>query len=486
MPNWNPAALTRNQWLQAEEYHDSIKKSMSHLTETIVEEIELNTDKLVANNNQLSEIVTNRLDRLGEINEQGLWEVKTAVNELADSLTEMHSDMNFLLGSILHQFEIQNNNLKEIIQILKSPNKTLAYEFFSDASKLISMGIQDKAEEKFIKAINIDDSNFLFHYHLGLLYLTSNQNKSNQLNLKGAQDELMLAYRLCNGEFKLNKNFKESLIYCKHFLALSYYYQLTPTLLKDPEKVKYLVMKSIALTEEAVNLDKNFSQGYYHLALYYALIRDEFKLLENLKEALELDVKYVIDIGEEKIFDNFRDDIEGLFNKLILIKLQVADDKIYKYNKQLDFLILHEIAFTEFKLKFYNIRSQYDNILNKYYNTKTYVGYALFISNIDNILLDLNYLKKQLKIISYENLKVASIEQELHKAREIKHEDAVFKKLKMWPLLALTIFIFTGIAGWIIGLIWFENARNLVYVGAIIAVLISGIQLYMQDDDAIK
>lgn len=102
MPNWNPAALTINQWLQAEEYNDSIKKSMSHLTETIVEEIEHNTDKLVANSNQLSEIVTNRLDRLGEINEQGLWEVKTAVNKLADSLTEMHSDMNFLLGSILH------------------------------------------------------------------------------------------------------------------------------------------------------------------------------------------------------------------------------------------------------------------------------------------------------------------------------------------------------------------------------------------------
>ena len=136
-----------------------------------------------------------------------------------------------------------------------------------------------------------------------VLNLMNLKNNLYMLKIKKATKYLLEADILGNGIYRTNEEFKPILADCKFLISLSYYFQLTGK--NDFVENEYL-SNAIAYCEVSVILNENLSQGYYHLAKYYAYANDCKKLLQNLKKAIEIDRDYSWKWENDKVFEDHK------------------------------------------------------------------------------------------------------------------------------------------------------------------------------------
>jgi tetratricopeptide (TPR) repeat protein len=172
--------------------------------------------------------------------------------------------------------------------------------------------------------------------------------------------------------------FSSLLADCKLFLSQSYYYQLTGS---DSSEELELIKNAIKYCEEAVALNPNLSQGFYHLAKYYSYAHNINALRVNFQKAIELDRNYLFALDPannffyDAVFEPHREMLLELVTHLSNEKRAEAKAKLN--NAMNDIKELDAMNTTESK-KYANefIETKRFVILaEKDFNTGTYFGY---------------------------------------------------------------------------------------------------------------
>lgn len=302
-------------------------------------ELNSQTQKIIASNEQIIIAIDTSADRLSRITENGFNQISSDIDNLSDitysgfekvvsSIENLNSDMNFYFGSTIQQIEFSNQLLNNVLSTLQAPIETVVKEWYNKGCIFIQQENLQLALDYLKKSISAEMGRDFFHsqYQIGRLYLNGVNEDTNLINLELAQEHLTNANKLGNGIAKINESFKPILADCKFFLSQSYFYQLSGN---SNSSELDLINNAIKYCEESVLLNSGLSQGFYHLAKYYTYRiqidsshhnDDEIeKCLIAFMKAVEIDRNYLrAVIKKDKImYDKTLDYLNPYFIKLI-------------------------------------------------------------------------------------------------------------------------------------------------------------------------
>jgi predicted RNA-binding protein with RPS1 domain len=172
---------------------------------------------------------------------------------------------------------------------------------------------------------------------------------------------------------KSKSPFSSVLADCKFFLSQSFYYQLTGN--KNSVSEEELLNNAIKYCKEAIALNPNLSQAYYHLAKYYSYKNDIEISLSFLKKAIEIDRVYSIHVFKDKVFEQNKEHVIQLLSTLKNNLRQSVEPHLRKA----------KLYITEFQSKgisqFQNLDSEFKQVIEEVrlaemdFNTGTYFGF---------------------------------------------------------------------------------------------------------------
>ena len=363
MATWYPGALSYREWVQAESYKEEISN--------VIKE---HANEIVANQQQTRIAISRRLDRVATISDSGFKNVTNAIEGL-------HSMLSYKLGLILQELEIQSGLLQEILHTLKNPLKTQVEEYYNDGCRLVREAILDKAIQKFTKIIeDLDDTHYLTYYQLGLLFLNGKSEDENVIDLQRANTLLITACRLGKGKAKTDKSFNPAVANALFFTSLSYYLQIE-------SESDTLLDRAIAYAEESIIYNPKLSQSCYHLAKYYSIKDDVEKMKLRLREAIELDRNYALDVNEDKAFDKNRIQVDELL-KYLRDKKRIISEGCLKNVKSISAsLQAYNLTETVYEYEVKNWVRRLD-LATMNHNYNTYFGYLDAIQMFETLESD--------------------------------------------------------------------------------------------------
>lgn len=380
MATWYPGAMTYWQWCQANSFLNDFKSQSNQIRNSIdaqTRAISDQTKTIVATNEQMTHALENGFNRLSEINERGF-------NQVTSAVEAMHSDLNYNFGILIQRVEYQNNLLNGILHALQTPFETIIQELYENGCKFIRQENFDAAIDCFNDSISQKLGKYFFpsYYQLGRLYISGKVEKKNIIDPKIAMEYLIKANELGNGIIKDDVYFKPILADCKFFLSQSYYFQLTGR--NDPSDIE-LLDNAIRYCEEAVSLNKNLSQGFYHLAKYYSFKNDDEKLVHNLNKAIMIHRDYSFKYEEDKAFEKSKPIIIDFLRRLKEKKRKSVGAELQKAKNYID--TFESKGITQFQ----NLNAEFNIIKEKVrladldFQTETYFGYDDCQINLDRI-----------------------------------------------------------------------------------------------------
>ena len=361
------------------EQTNQLKNSLHQQTS----ELSSQTKKIIATNEQLILSVNEGFNRIAEINERGFRQVTSAIES-------MHSDMNYLLGVIIQRLEYQIALLKEILTTLQEPFETMVKEYYRKGCLFIQQGFLQGAIDCFKESISLKMGEYFFpsHYQLGRIYLSGIEGSKNLVNTKTANEYLLKANEFGNRILKTDPSFKPVLADCKFLLSQSYYYQLSG--LSNTSELEF-VNNAIKFCEEAVVLNPNLSQGYYHLTKYYAYrigkepshrTDDEIeKMLIYFFKAVEIDRNYLRTIIPDdiifydRVLEPVKEDILKLIIRLTDIKKKNAESQLKIAHNYIQLLDKKNTSHLSKYASEYNQLKDIVLSSENNFNTRTYFGY---------------------------------------------------------------------------------------------------------------
>lgn len=366
------------------------------------------SEKIIASHEQIITALENNANRLSYITENGFNQISSDLRNLSEiterglenvvsSIQSLNSDMNFYLGCVIQQIESTNKLLNQILTTLQEPIETLVKEQYNKGWIYIQKGDIDRAVKYLKDSISLKNGEDFFysHYQLGRLYLNGVSDKSNIVNPKIANEYLLEANELGDGEIKINKSFIPILADCKLYLSQSFYYQLKGN---NNNFELELIKKAIKYCEESVNLNPNLSQAFYHCAKYisYAITNfTEFQnsksyqnLLNYFEKSVLLDRNYLRSLIP---FDVFYDKV-FIANKSILLKSVISLTERKKNEAQeilttklREITLLENFGVTESDAKDFVHAKQIAIDAQKDFNTETYFGFYDCIIRLEKL-----------------------------------------------------------------------------------------------------
>jgi tetratricopeptide (TPR) repeat protein len=370
MATWYPGTMTYWQWCQANSFLNDFKSQSNQIRNSIHEQTSVISDQtktIVASREQLVLALENGFNRLSEINERGF-------DQVTSSVEAMHSDLNYNLGILIQRVEYQNRLLNSILYTLQTPFETQIIELYNNGCKFIRQENLDAAIECFKESISQKMGKYFFpsYYQLGRLYISGKVENKNVIDPKIAMGYLIKANELGNGIIKDDNSFKPILSDCKFFLSQSFYFQLTGK--NDPNEIE-LLNNAIKYSEEAVSINPNLSQAYYHLAKYYSYKNNVEKLLLNLGKAIAIYRDYSFKYEEDKVFEKCKVHIIAFLAKLKELKRKSVEPELQKAKSYISSLESKGISQfqtlnSEFKLIKENVR-----LADLDFQTETYFGF---------------------------------------------------------------------------------------------------------------
>ncbi len=454
MATWYPGAMSYWEWLQAESYKNDFNT-------TIKEQ----TNEIVANQKQTRQAVSDRLDRIAAINSAGFENVTNAIEE-------MHSMLNYNLGLIVQELEIQSALLGNILYTLRNPLKTQVEELYNDGCRLVRESILDKAIQKFNKVLEgFDDTHYLTHYQLGLLYLEGKTDDENVSDIKKANEHLITACRLGKGKAKTNSSFNPAVANAMFFTSITFYRQLTSeTGINLDNAIKY--------AEEAISYNSKLSQSHYHLAMYYSLNGQIEKMKLRLESAIELDRMYANDLDDNKVFDKNRKHVNYVLNNLTNQKAAISNSKLETVKNILTPLLQFNIDNTIYEDSLQKFKADLKEA-TIFHNYKTYFGYLDSIPISDSLSITGNQLLSELQI------HVKTLNSEKNKGVLKSIWGAIWGPV-IGGLYGLGLGLLIGIPGCVVvavkktgsaGEDFLDTTANICIVGGIIIGFIAGIAM---------
>jgi tetratricopeptide (TPR) repeat protein len=380
MATWYPGAMTYWQWCQANSFLNDFKSQSNQIKNSIHEQTRTISDQtktIVASNEQMLSALTDGFNHLAVINEHGF-------NRVTSAIEAMHSDLNYNFGVLIQRVEYQNSLLNSILHTLQTPFETQVREYYSKGCLLTQQGLLDLAVDYFNRSLSLPTGDIFFpsYYQLGRLYLTGKEETINIIDPKKATEYLQLANKFGTGILRTNEAFRPILADCKFFISQSYYFQLRG---KNDSFENDLIENAIKYSQEAVSLNPNLSQGFYHLAKYFSYKNDVDKLLLNLKKAIEIDRDYAFKYEQDRVFENHKSAITGLLANLKELKRRSTEPKLIQAKNYITQLEQKSIS------KSSNLYGEFQNLkkfvqlAEKDFQTHTYFGFDDCQSKLDTL-----------------------------------------------------------------------------------------------------
>ncbi|MFN8301483.1 MAG: hypothetical protein U0U46_03255 [Saprospiraceae bacterium] len=371
--------IGRDQVAAVKEQTSDLKKSFQQQTAAYTDQ----TQKLIASNVQIISVLDRGFSRLAEINEMGFSQVTNAIKDL-------HSDLLFCSASVIQELEFHSELLIDIIGTLKTPERTKVIELYNEGCLQAKGGLLNYAIGYLKESITNKTGHTFFpaHYKLGLLYLMGEGDCIDIINPQEANNYLLKANELGTALWKIDNSFASMLATCKLFLSQSYYYQLKGT---NSSHDSDLLKNAIQYCEESISLNPNLSQGFYHLAKYYAYGISKFnnfqdkkteeKIVLNFRRAVEQDRNYLFSVDSrnliyyDKAFENKKKILQNLIVRLTNEKRDSAKYKLDKVKNIIERLKIKNISqYEEFLIEFNKLFKLFQKA-EEDFRTETYFGF---------------------------------------------------------------------------------------------------------------
>ena len=367
------------------------------------------TSAIIASQERISERVDNLSYGIEKV-EQGIY--------------GLQASFEWGISEVVWQIEQNREVLRDILQVLSAPLDTQAKELRKRAEEAYTNGWIDDALKDFLESEEKNRYDFSIHISLGMIYLFHKIDKEKAL-----------------------KYFDQAIKYAKPKSPYHTSYALLH---------KALIMRDIGqmeeaekCTNEAIEISKNFSEAFYQNAQYNALLNRPQKAIPMLEKAIEYDINYCEKCHNEKDFDNIRDSIATLFEKLRKRKednVKVRFPKITERYNKISSVV--DLAKKEFDLKIndHGIHTNFNRI-EKLIKRHSFRDYLEASRVIDEVTAKINKLYKETqneidKKISSLRSKIRNIESS-HESNYIKDVDNLNK---IW-LVGIPVSIIIGIGG---------------------------------------
>jgi tetratricopeptide (TPR) repeat protein len=292
-----------------------------------------------ANQNQISaqtrEIVASN-ERLVQESQIGFNRIEGALSSVNASIDNLRSDFNYNMGLVLDQLQIQNQltfgileKLDAIHKTLVTPEQTKAREFYYRGCERLSKGLLDKALEMFLKAEEINDTDFFTEYQIGKLYLYGVNEDVNVIDLAKAEQHLHNSARYGKAEVSALPEFYQLTGEALLHASIACYAQANDQqIITNTVAEKEFLLKAFQLVQQACEIYPSLSESQYHLAKYAALLGNVDASMQGLEKSISLDFNYCLKVELDRDFDKLRENVHELFDGLRVKMRNRAQNKL--------------------------------------------------------------------------------------------------------------------------------------------------------------
>jgi hypothetical protein len=395
MSSWYPNVETYSSYLSKNSYVRDITGQIIRSGSSIQDKISKQTYEIVAGREQMSNIFGQGFNKLNDTLEYGFDRLESSLQNVNASIDSLHSDFVYGMGLLIAQMQMQNNLLHDLIdkidaiqKTLQNPALTKSREYYRLGCERFRKGLLDKALEAFLEAEEANDTDYFTQYNIGVLYLYGKDGDNDIVDLEKAKQHLLMAARYAKAEIKTDPAFTKLAAEALFNASLSVYFQLGDEQnINNHEKTVQQLNYCLQLAEEAVKLNPGLSEGYYHIAIYSALLNEPAKMNVNLNNAIAIDRNYAIKAGQNKAFDGVRIYISDLLSNIKTKAEETVNNDLNKVNE------LYQNLTTWQPEKSSKLLSAYKKCKDGISKAKHHCNYKTYFGFLDAMLIAKQLLK---------------------------------------------------------------------------------------------
>lgn len=229
-----------------------------------------------------------------ERQEETLQDITNGVWDISDGIKALGSAFTWGIAEVLHQFETQRQELRQIVEVLEAPLETQAKELKKRAEDAYENGWIDEALTDFLEAEKKNYTDFTIHQNIGNIY-----------HFEKSEPGKALEY------------YNKAARYARPRSAFHTSYALLHVgLARYLGNLEGGVEGAYEATREATELNPDFLQAHYEHARYCALLGKKGEALTHLAKAIEGDKNYCWKLATDPAFNVIRDVVEKFLQDL--------------------------------------------------------------------------------------------------------------------------------------------------------------------------
>ena len=240
--------------------------------------------------------------------------------KLETGLEGMRADFNWGMMLIIDRLEEQTTLIRRLTQqldaiqkTLESPLLTQARELFELGQDRLNKGLLDKALEAFLKAEEKNDVDFLLQLQLGKLYLYGRDEDDNVIDLKQAEQHLLLAARYARAHERYLRDWSR-------FCGEAYFHSAVAAYLQGNnertanrnEAVEACLHRAMEHASRAIDVWPKFLESWYLSAKVLCLLGNDRQSVEALKNVVDRDRRYIQKAYQDLDFRSIQAEVAGL------------------------------------------------------------------------------------------------------------------------------------------------------------------------------
>lgn len=305
-------------WERKKEYYHNIQLGKDVRTQTEV--ISRSTQAMIAAQLASTRAIIASQERIQETISEGLDDLACSIRDVAEGIYGLQAAFEWGISEVVWQIEQNRKELRSILGVLSAPLDTQAKELRKRAEEAYANGWFEDALEDFFESEKKNRYDFSIHISVGMIYLF------NKMNKEKALEYFDKAIKYATPKSKYHTSF-----------AL-----LHKALIKrDFGHIE----EAEACAREAVELSSDFAEALYQCAQYNALLNRPDKSMQLLTKAIILDTNYCEKVCNDETFEQFRFQINGVFEDLRKTESDKARNKLAIEKKRIQRLnsVLNEI-----------------------------------------------------------------------------------------------------------------------------------------------
>ena len=508
----------QTQWgkyIQTQAFVDDIQKSVKQQTREFNDTIQSASKEQVAAMQQSTTAICGTLERgFAQVTEQ-LGEVNWRLNEINESLGDLHSMLDWKTDLMIEELKISNMYMGNIARLLQIPDSQKQRAYYVEQGLVYlknaieegtKSGFYTDAVDEFQKAKTIEEKDFFTLHRLGLIHLSS----INHIDIQKAENYFATSARYAkafgaaqpvntqtvlrsNGGQNYDKAFTKNTLYDEASTSFVYASRCCYILQKFAEGIAY--------AEEALRIAPHNPEAGLQLAKMLSVSGDPTKAAEVLEQVIEINryysVKAITDqdlISRSQIQDKLSDiskrtlsEARRRYNdcKNIIVPDGRATNYLRAVNESLS---ANDFLGAKKAIDQLDEKREWNMVVYSVDKTTTYAKpfkRQLISSNIqanetlyDFIHKEAEQAKQKKDILNY-------IENDFSKQKSTKHEKLI-RTLKITFSIIGAVLLSAGIIGLYDGvgflggivvllqITWFTIIPIVVVIGIIFAVLSSG------------